>query len=331
MNVAHILLILLPLLLPQQRTKVDEILATVNGKAVTRGDVEAILALSRTPVTRRELLVQLIQRRILEQKAQAASVRVPDEQLTETMAARIDRLGGNETYQEALKALDRSVDQDRLDVRNQLMADRFVDHCLGRVAGSPHLRPHLSRTTFVTPGEVQQHYRDNRERFRTEPGIEVGRLLVAKAHFPTPEKAKEHAELLRKQALRIFSGDLEKVIQEGDRARFGRMSLRSRQESGLIPEIRTFLDAAPVGVLSPVLETGGAYVVVVKLAEEPGRALSFDEVQDSVFALLTQLKWQRARQQLALELLQEAEVWPENLIPQTSPSPSEIAPRGSGS
>ncbi|MBI4878475.1 MAG: peptidyl-prolyl cis-trans isomerase [Planctomycetes bacterium] len=323
--------LLLALLLASPQSKaIDDVLATVNGEAVTFGDVEEMHGQAGNRFTREELLRQIVYRRILGQEAREAGISVPDERLSEVMAQRVQSAGGWDGYLTRLQALKRTPDQDRLEIRSELVVDEFVGQCLGKVPGSPHLRPHLARQTQVLPREAQEYYRQNRTLFRTQDSREVGRLLVSRSAFASPETARQHAEAIRKKALEEFGGDLQTACAGSETAVFGTMSLGQREAEGLVPEIRTYLEAAPTGVLSPIFETPGGCVVVVKLSETPGRVLSFEEAQGAVFAILGQLKWQAAREELSRDLLEEADLWPRGLFgPEPSPA-SSVAPDDSG-
>jgi hypothetical protein len=311
---------------PSQDVPVDEILATVNGVAITRSDVEWSVLEGSTPRTEGEVLRQLVYQKILFQKARDANLSIPDASLSATMSERVEAAGGWDRYQERLKRKGSTSDEDRQEVRNALLADEYVNRCLGRVPGSPLLRPHLARTIRVTPLEVQTYFRENRETFRTSDTMEIGRLLVVKAHFAAEAEARKHAELLRRQALEIYQGNLREVIREGDQARYGTMTLSGPDQPKLLEEVRAYLRTAPVKVLSPVIETQTAFVVVVKLSEEHGRMLPFGEVQDAIFAVLSELKFREARKQLSRELLSEVDIWPKILFGSGLPAGTDVAP-----
>ncbi len=323
------LLLALLLLAPQSKA-IDDVLATVNGEAVTYGDVEELHGQAGNRFTREEILRQLVYRRVLGQKAREAGVSVPDERLSAVMAERVRSAGGWDGYLARLEGLKRTPDQDRLEIRNELVVDEFVDQCLGKVAGSALLRPQLARQAQVLPREAQEYYRQNRTLFRTQNTREVGRLLVSKSAFTSPEAAHQHAETVRRKALDEFQGDLQTACAGVERATFGTMTLGKREEEGLVPEIRAYLEAAPTGVLSPIFETPGGCVVVVKLSENPGRSLTFEEAQGAVFAILGQLKWQAAREELSRDLLAEADLWPQDLFGAATQANPSVAPGDAG-
>ena len=311
----------------RQAAPIDGILATVDGTAITRVDVEQAIKEHASSLTRTEVLQQLVLRRILDRKAKEANLVVPDARLSEVLAGRVAQAGSWEEYAQRLEELEKTVEQDRMEVRDALLADEYVSQCLGRVPGSPLLRPRLARSIRVTPAEVQEYYREHRERFRTADRKEIGRLLVVKAHFDSVQEAREHAELLRQQSLKYHEGRLDRVILEGDRARYGTMRLSGPDQPRLLEEIRAFLEASPVNILSPVIETRTAFVVVVKLSDERGHQLEFGQVQEGVFSLLSELKYRQARQELGRELLLEVDLWPKNLFGSEPNDGTGVAPQ----
>ncbi|MFH0943949.1 MAG: peptidyl-prolyl cis-trans isomerase [Planctomycetota bacterium] len=311
----------------RQAAPIDGILATVDGAAITRNDVTRAMKEHSSSLTSTEVLQQLVLRKILDRKAREANLVVPDSRLSEVLEGRVAQAGSWEEYTKRLEELGKTVEEDRKEVRDALLVDEYVSQCLGRVPGSPLLRPRLARSVRVTPAEVQAYFRENRERFRTADRKEVGRLLVVKAHFDSDEEARDHAELLRQQSLKFHEGRLGQVILEGDRASYGTMTLSGPDQPRLLEEIRAFLEAAPVKVLSPVIETRTAYVVVVKLSEERGHQLEFDQVQEGVFSLLSELKYRAARQELGHELLLEVDLWPKNLFGSETNAGTGVAPQ----
>ncbi|MFG0320513.1 MAG: peptidyl-prolyl cis-trans isomerase [Planctomycetota bacterium JB042] len=323
------LLLALPLPLADDRADgvaVDQVLATVEGVAILRSEVDRRVAELGERVEEAIVLRQLVLSTLLEAKAKEAGVEVEDSRLDEVMAERVEALGGPEAYRDHLDALELDFETDRVRVRDALLVDEYVRHALGIVRGSPHLRPHLARRVHVTPREVQAHYRAHRERYRVDGRTEVGRLVVPKAAFADESAARARAEELRANAER-GPGGLREAVAEDPRVRYAEVTLSPDQRAALRRDLLRALERTPVGSPSEIVETASSFLLLVKRAEEPARTLSFAEAQPIVFDFLTESKVREARVELSRELVAEAEIWPEGLFPQDLPNDEQaVAP-----
>ncbi len=330
-GVAPILALLGALLLspPDDRVDgvaVDQVVATVEGAPILRSEVDRRTAELGGRVEEAIVLRQLVLSRLFEAKAKEAGVEVEDARVDEVMADRVEALGGPEAYRDHLVELDLDFETDRIRVRDALLVDEYVRHALGVVRGSPHLRPHLARRVHVTPREVQEHYREHRERYRVDGRTELGRLVVPKAAFAAPAEARERAEELRAAADRDLESFREAVGGDA-RVRYAEVTLSPERRAALRRDLLAALDRTPVGAPSEIVETASSLLLLVKRAEEPARTLSFAEAQPIVFDFLTEAKVREARVDLSRELVAEAEIWPEGLFPQDLPNGEQpVAP-----
>jgi len=325
---ALILLIVLALAVPQDRLSevaVDEVLATVDGAPILASEIDRTFDETGGQLSRGTIVRQLVLATLFEAHARDAELTVSDSALEAAMAERVKSSGGPDEYRERLAELGLDFESDRVRIRDSLLVEEYVEHTLGRVAGSPLLRPHLARMIHVTPREVQDHYRDHRESYRADAYTDLARLLIPKASFGGAEEARRAAESARESA-RGSPGALERAAEEDPRFSFSSSRLSEAQRGALRADIEAALDECGIGAPTPVLETPSSFVVLLKTAEAPSRIVPFAEAQPIAFAILTDQKARKARVELSRELLREADVWPKNLFPQDLPDEDGVAP-----
>ncbi len=316
---------------------IESVVATVNGEAILESEVQDALESVSALFDRTEVVRQLVYQRLLDQKAKAAGVTIDDERLADAMRERVAQAGGWDAYKKKLEERSSSPEQDRQEIRRALLADEFVDHCVGLVPGSPHVRPDLARMLQVTPKEVQDVYREHKERFRTVDRRVYGRVQCAKDAADDGVGAVQKVIDLRKAAIERFNGSLKDACAAAypdEKDLYVEAELVEGQRSGLLPVILQHLATAPTRVPSPVIETTKSVICVVKVDETLGRQRSFAEVQDGIQRAILVERRDQARWILGAELLKEAEIRPRDLIPATpasapgAPGAPEVAPPG---
>ncbi len=291
----------------------DIVVATVDGEAILKSEIEAVAELARGGRTRTDLLRGLVVDRLLRQRARAAGLAVPEDRLNDAMASRVAAAGGFAAYRAELERNGTNLEQDRKLVYEAMLIDTFVDHCLGRVPSSPHVRPALARAAQVSPKEVQTFYRENRERFRVPAMREIGRFVIEKGggERTAAESGSLAAEL--RARLGRDGADPDAVAAEVD-ASYARRVVLDSDLAALKPEIRAFLVDSSRPRVSDAIETASAFVVIVRIRDEPSRIVPFDEAQPKIFEVLGEGKIRDARETLLRELVAEAEVWPNGLF-----------------
>jgi len=293
---------------------VDGVAATVAGEAIPDSEVDRLLKAAterdrQQVYSRDEIILMLVRRRVLEQQALEKGVTVLDEQLYAVIDERVEQAGGRQAYLAWLARDGLTPEQDREHVRRSLLAERYVDECLGLVPGSPLLRPHLALLP-PTPAQVRAFYHENQDHLRELDVLTLAMVFVAKDGFDSPAEARNHALELRGQVDR-----LKEAAMASPEAVYREIPLRKDAAPALRDDVETFLETAPVGVISPVLETERGFLLAVKQAETPGQPLAFTDVQEPIRRHLFSIKRAEASRELIDELLATADIWPPHLRP----------------
>jgi parvulin-like peptidyl-prolyl isomerase len=206
-KITGMILAALLLLLPSvsQAFQVDRVEAVVNGKVITRSEVERALeveALRQGVNTeeaveklRGEVLNTLIDRTLLLGEARRFNiVSVSEEEVEKALETVKKKFGTEDEFQNALKEDDMTVEELKDDLRDQILAAKYVDR----------------RVKFfirVTLDEQKNYYLQNRDKFAgkefDEVNDEIYNLLVEKE---TDKKLEEYIKDLRAKSEIIIKG-----------------------------------------------------------------------------------------------------------------------------
>jgi peptidyl-prolyl cis-trans isomerase SurA len=179
---------------------IDKVVATVGGEIILLSDVESQFAYAKEqqpelPEDYRCVSVQnLVVQKLLVNQAKLDSVEVKDDEVENQIGARIDRLLSlfNQDQKKLEEyygqTLDQIREQNRTDMRNQLLADR--------------MQSKITDKATITPNEVQRFFssipKDSLPYFNAE--VEISEIVVKpKVSAEARENARKTSEDLRKK------------------------------------------------------------------------------------------------------------------------------------
>ena len=157
---------------------VDRVVAVVNQDVITLSELQEAVALflqenrekapspGERPELERRVLERLVDHRLQVQEARREKIEVGEEELREAVQEFVGRSGMGRAQLEAeFKRQGLSWETVRQEVRDQLMIRKVVRRRVG------------SRVS-VTDGEVEEHFRENREKFETGLKFHVRHLAI---------------------------------------------------------------------------------------------------------------------------------------------------------
>lgn len=160
---------------------VDRVVAVVNQDVITLSELQEAMALflqehrekppapGERPGFEREVLERLVTHRLQVQEARREKLEVDEEELREAVQEFVARSGMDRVQLEAqLRRQGLSWEALRREVRDQLLVRKVIRRRVG------------SRVS-VTDGEVEEHFRENREKFETGLKFRVRHLAVLAA------------------------------------------------------------------------------------------------------------------------------------------------------
>lgn len=301
---------------------VSEVLATVDGTAVTRADVERYRRewekLGR-PISPGEALRSLVLERVLENRAAASDVTVPDRAVEEALERRMRAFGGEKAWREWLAENGSSAARERLEVRRRLVTEAFVAHCLGLVPGSRHLRPDLAAELEITPAQLRRAYEE-----RAEQLVRPARVLIERWLLP-PEAADDAEVRSFLERVRAGKSALSEAQDLGLPGEVASLALDDEGVAALRQPLRRLAREAEVGAVSEPIAIGRSHVVLRIVERTPARRLTFEEAQPVLEEWLRARKLEEARRRLALRLVQAARIWPSDLFAPKGASAQPVA------
>lgn len=288
--------------------------ASVNGERITHTDLERYAAsrLHDAPhdaraldpeleqLERLNLLRELIDQRLLLQRADALGLAAGDDEV-EAMLERLRRpYGTAEAFEDSLRSSGISLGELRTELRRQLRVEKLLNR-------------EIASRVVVAEDEMREYYEKNLAAFTLpEQQLQVAQILVAEDEVsPIPnlrnDDATDRDSALRK--IRRIHEELE------DGADFAQLALHYSEDPvhaanggdmGFIPQsaleradvrLRRALVSLQPGEFSPVVETDGEFRIVRLIALEPAGQRKFDDpgVRKSIRDVLANRKEQLLR------------------------------------
>lgn len=270
-----LLFLFLFLSFPLYAAVVDKIVATVNGEPVTLSELERILQ----PVykqyeqiyqgdeleeakrqARHGLLDQLIENKLILQKAKEEGISITEAAMEEELADIKDKFGSLEEFQSALEKEGLTLEQYKKDLSDQLTIKAMIE------------REVLAKAK-VSPLEVEEYYNNHKDEFVNPRMVHIGHILIKDNERKIQNLYKQLGEG------KDFTELASQYSEAGDP---GYISIGQ-----LKPELREIVDSLKVGEYSKIIKTDiGWHIIQLKGWKEPeaiplGEA--WDELEDKLF------------------------------------------------
>ncbi len=274
---------------PAAAPTTTEVVATVNGVAISRAEVEQaarmLLAQSRTPAptdpdqqrkVQDAALNLLIDQELLYQAAKGLSVADLDKQVEDKFNAAQARFGSPEAFQQALgqAGLTGQAFKDRL-ARDLLIAS-YIDQ-------------EVTAKITLAPEQAKQFYDANPDKFTQPESVKASHILIGADAKATPEEKHAAQQKANEILAKIKGGadfaELAKAESScpsakkgGDLGSFGRGQM-----------VKPFEEAAfslQDGEVSEVVETPFGYHIIKSQGKTPSETVPFAQVEDKIKSLL---------------------------------------------
>lgn len=294
----------------------SQVAAAVSGERITYADLDrygASLALEQAAeegngaanpqqeqLQRLNLLRELIDQRLLLQKANALGLAVADREVDALIERRELPYGSPEAFHESLAARNLSLDEFRAELRRQLLVEKLLNR-------------EVASRVRVSEDELRAYYDRNQSAFTLpEQHLHLAQILVAEGTVsPIPNLRNDDATDLKAARRKIQRIHAE--LAEG--ADFGQLARHYSEDPvhaanggdmGFIPQsamekadvrLRRALVALEPGRFSRVIETDGEFRILRLIAIEPAGQRGFDDegVRRSIRKLLANRKEQLLR------------------------------------
>jgi len=295
------------------------VLGSVNGQAITSADLTHYLTL-RTGIGA-ELdpeMIQPMRRQIAEQILQASEAERLGIDLSDVDVENYweQYLGAAPDFESLALEAGSTADRQRALARRSVLAEIFLYHKVGIWAEYGALikpDPVLEKLVDVTPGELRDLFREQREQFEQPASV---------SYTFYPCESATQAETIRQGLLTgqptegLAYGTAESPLPEVP------------QVFAFSDELVSFLQTGVPGQVSKVFETGldnqDRAIIFTIESRQPARSADFREVQEDLRRYLQVNRLDQARRQLVSDLQARAVFWPRDLFEETiSAAPEE--------
>lgn len=284
------LLLILFISAPLYAVVVDKIVATVNGEPVTLSELEHILQ----PVyeryeqiaqgeeleqyklrARRELLEQLIENKLILQKAKAEGVSMTEAGLEEQLAEIQEKFGSMEEFEKALEKEGLDIEQYKNELKEQITIRAMIEREV-----VPKAR--------VSPKEVKAYYKEHQDEFQTSEEVHLQHILVKDS---------------RKEIEEIYN-----QLQKGKDLKDKWVDIGFIPRNRLKPELDRVVESLEVGQYSEIIETEVGYYIILLKDRKPPRLLQLEEVWDALEDKLFKIKLQQEHKKWINDLKSKAHI-----------------------
>lgn len=275
----------------------DRIIAVVNDEPITQSELDVLLRpiydeykmefkgeelVTQLNEVRQKLLSQMIEDRLVFQKAKELSIEADPATIDEKMNDFQGRFGNAIEMEDALTSQGISLKEIR---------ERFERQAVIKML---HSREVYSKVV-VSPIEVEEFYKKNSSKFATESRIKV-RSITIKKSYEAREKGlvdEEARDKLTKLREEVINGgnfeELAKANSEDVQAADGGLSDWIHQGT-MIPAINDVIFSLNTGEVSPIIETPMGHHLFRVEQREPGKQRTLDEVREEIQRKLFQDK-----------------------------------------
>lgn len=312
----------------------DTVVVSVNGKDITRGEVDAEMgkimemASRRLPPERLEQMRDrfvfqavdnIVLKTLLTQTVEKEQIVVTDEEVNEALGKFKESLPPGTTLEEIVAQNNWTPQEFDRNLRLDLSINKLLE-------------THVESIKEPTDAELEEFYTENKERFDAPELVTARHILIASELDDTPEEKeakKAKADELRKKI--VDGADFATVAAESSdcpsKNRGGDLGAFSRGQM-----VKPFEDAAftqKVDEVGPVVETQFGYHIIQVTKHEEPHTIQLSEVKERLAKGIHAQKRQDAARDFVMDLREKADIKfidPSLKPPPPAPMPFGMAP-----
>lgn len=258
---------------------VDKILATVNGEPVTLSELERLLQ----PVykqyeqiykgdeleqykadARDQLLEQLIENKLILQKAKKDGIEIKESAMEEELADIRDKFGSMDDFKAALEKEGMTLEQYKKDLAEQLTIKAMIER-------------ELVNKAKVRPEEIESYYNGSKGEFIRPELVRLGHILIK-------GDRKDREQLIQ---------DIYKQLTEGKDFSQLAEKYSDAEDLGFIPvdqlkpELKELVESLKVGEYSKIIKTDIGWHIIRIVDKKPPETITlsaaWDDIENKIF------------------------------------------------
>ena len=283
--------------------ELPEVLARVNGEAVTKGDLERLIknmevrANQQVPAERRDEILrqaldQLVTYAVLSQESRTRQVKVTDAEVEGNLKQVRGQFPNEDEFKKALAARGMTLEKLRSDARVEMGINKMME---AEVAIQP----------LPSDAQVREFYDKNPDKFETVRASHILFKFDEKADEASKKKLLAEAQAVLKQAKSgaDFAELARKHSKDGSAAQGGDLDFFPRGK--MVPAFDQAAFALLPGQISEIVTTQFGYHII-KLTDR--RPVPFEQVSERIKQFLTEQQKQQYAQAFVESLKQKAKI-----------------------
>ncbi|MCB9800207.1 MAG: peptidylprolyl isomerase [Candidatus Omnitrophica bacterium] len=267
----------------------DRVIAVVNNEAITQSELDVMLRpiyedykqeykgeqlFKQLAIARQKLLNQLIEDRLVYQKAKELEVKVDPGLIEEHLEEFKQRFPDNETLEEALKMQGMTLGSIR---------DRFQRQEMIRQLHNMEVRSRV----VVSPTDLQKYFNDHPDEFSQQERVKVRSITIKKSIEAREKGLKDENawQMMNEIQTKLKQGEpfekLAKDHSEDTRAEEGGLSEWIDRHT-MIPAIDEIIFSLKPGEVSQAIETEMGLHLFQLVERQDGESKTFEEVREQI-------------------------------------------------
>lgn len=289
--------------------QLPEVLARVNGEAVTKVDFDRLVknmevsANQPIPAERRDELLrsaldQLVTYTVLTQETRVRKVTITDAEIDGNIKQMQSQFPSEQEFKKALAARGMTIEKLRSDARIDLSINKMME---AEVSGQPP----------PTDAQAREFYDKNPDKFKQDEAVRASHILLRvdeKADEATKKKTLAEAQAVLKQARAgsDFAELARKHSADGSAAQGGDLNFFTKGQ--MVPAFDQAAFAMKPGEISDVVTTQFGHHIIKVTERRPPSTVAFDQVSPRIKEYLTGQQKQERAQAFIESLKQKAKI-----------------------
>jgi peptidyl-prolyl cis-trans isomerase C len=302
-----------PVKTPAAATTAKDIVAKVNGVAITQTEIDRAVKILFTQYKMQEPVAaeikkkaeaaamdRLINTELLYQAGSKMEIKDLDKQVETQIAQKKAQAPSTAEYEKFLKEMNLTEADLKLFSRKEIVLDNLLQ------------KEVVSKIT-VTDAEVKKFYDENKDKapLKTEDSIRASHILIGadeKASADDKKKAKEKAESIHKKVLagEDFAAAAQKDSTCPSAAQGGDLGYFTKGQ--MVPEFEAAANALKPGEVSGVVETKFGYHIIKVQEKKTAGTVSLEEAKKNIEGYLKSEKIQKGVSEYLEKLRKEGKV-----------------------
>ncbi len=267
--------------------QLPDVLARVNGEAVTRADFDRLvknMELGNGPIPAdqrdrvlRDALDQLVTYTMLKQETKARNLTVSDGEVEERVKQMRSQFPDPKAFETALAQRGMTVDRLRADARADIVIGKLLDAQVANLPGP-------------SDAQAREFYDKNPDKFKQAESVRASHILIladqnADAAAKKQARAKADALLKRARGGADFARLARENSQDGSAQQGGDLNYFPRGQ--MVPAFEEVAFALKPGQISDVVTTQFGYHIIKVTDRKPASTIAFEQVTDRIKQYLT--------------------------------------------